>query len=105
MQINVFSVYDSKAEFYGTPFFMPTVNSAIRAFSDLANDRSTTIFKHPGDFTLFHIGTFDDRQGIVSPLKVLVNLGLALNFVSSPVVTSPQRFNGAVAEILNPEVK
>lgn len=63
MKLKVFAVYDEKACVYGTPFFMMTEAEATRAFKDLANDEKTTVGRHPSDFALFCLGTFDNEEG------------------------------------------
>ena len=69
MKTSVFSVFDTKAAVYGTPFFMAREQMAIRAFTDLCNDGNTMVGKHPEDFTLFHLGDFDDDAGCLHPVK------------------------------------
>lgn len=81
MKILVFSVYDSKAQAYGTPFFMQSVGTAVRMFSDLVNEPKTTVAAHPEDYTLFQIGEFDDGPGVLSAIEKHVPLGLASGFV------------------------
>lgn len=63
MITKMFSVFDSKAAFYGTPFFMPNEAMAMRAFGDLVNDQNSSIAKHPEDYSLFFMGIFDDNVG------------------------------------------
>lgn len=58
--LHVFSVYDSKAGFFGVPFLQPSVGQAVRMMQDACADPNTTISRHPGDFTLFKLGTWDD---------------------------------------------
>lgn len=82
-----FSVYDSKALCYGTPFFMPSVGAAVRVFSDLANDKGSMVSRHPEDFVLFEIGWFGDEKGNLVAKSPQVNLGLALDFVVRPGVS------------------
>lgn len=69
MKTMCFSVFDSKAAVFGTPFFMSREAAAIRAFSDLANDPNTMVGKHPSDFSLFHIGDFDDDLATFDSVK------------------------------------
>lgn len=64
MILKVFTVYDSKVEAYLSPFYMPTVASAIRAWETTVNDPSTQFSRHPADYTLFEIGTFDDATAM-----------------------------------------
>lgn len=58
--LNLFTVYDVKRESYLPPFAMRTTNEAIRGFITTLNDEKTDYCRYPQDFTLFHIGTFND---------------------------------------------
>jgi len=76
MQSNAYVVYDNKALVYGVPFFAPSDGSAVRSFGDLANDADTTVGRHPGDFSLFCVGLYDDQNGAlgaVSPLRHVID--------------------------------
>lgn len=66
MKLNGYTIYDRKAQLYLSPFFAVSDGAAIRSFSDLANDLSTTIGRHPMDYVLFRNGTFDDVNGMLS---------------------------------------
>lgn len=81
--MRVFSIYDSKGEFYSNPFYMKSKGEAMRAFADLANDKSNTVGNHPEDFTLFELGTFSERQGQFVLLPTPVSLGVAIEHVRS----------------------
>lgn len=81
MITKVFAIYDTKALCFGVPFFMPTVGGAVRAFADVANESTSTIYKHPTDYILFQVGEFDDDKGDLHNLLPNVNLGLASDFV------------------------
>lgn len=81
MILKVYSVFDSKMEAYMQPFFMQARGQAIRAFVDTATDDSTTIGKHPSDYTLFEIGSFDDQTCKFDLSVTPVSLGVALEFL------------------------
>lgn len=78
MKHEIFTVYDIKTEAYLPPFYMPTKGAAIRAIMDTLDDPNHQFSKHPEDFTLFHIGTFDDVDANLVSLKVHVPLGTCL---------------------------
>jgi len=82
MQTNVFSVFDSKAGSYAQPFYSPTIGSAIRAFIGAISDPNTMLSKHPSDFSLMHLGSFDDDTGLFTNLQVPLNLGVAISFIA-----------------------
>jgi len=58
----IFTVFDSKADAYLVPFFQQSAGVALRIFEDLANDPEHQFFRHPEDFTLFSLGTYDDQN-------------------------------------------
>lgn len=78
MVLKAFSIYDSKAEAFLTPFFCPTEGVAKRAFAHQANNPEADIHRYPGDYTLFEIGSFAILDGELTPLKAIINHGLAL---------------------------
>ena len=78
MLTNIYAIYDSKAEAYMQPFFASTHGLALRTFEKHANDPQTIFNQHPGDFTLFHIGSYEEDTAQIKPEKALVNLGTAL---------------------------
>lgn len=82
MILKVFTVYDSKAEAYLPPFMMHTKAQAIRAFCDTVNSPDSVFAKHPEDYTLFEIASFDDSIAEYEMLSVKCSLGLALEFVN-----------------------
>lgn len=84
--LKAFTVYDLKAEFYMKPFFCLATGEAVRSFADAINDPQSPFYKHPDDYTLYEIGTFDEQIGELSSVPP-VNLGSALNFKIEEGVT------------------
>ncbi len=66
MKHKMFTVFDVKAQCYLSPFCLPERGMAIRAFSDCVNNKEHQFGKHPGDYTLFELGFFDDAVALVS---------------------------------------
>lgn len=64
-RLHAYTIYDSKALTYSPPFFAVAHGAAIRIVQDVANDLNTNIGRHPADFTLLCIGSFDDAAGVV----------------------------------------
>lgn len=81
----MFGVYDLKACAYLQPFFSINAGSAIRAFSDAANDGKSPIAVHPSDYQLFELGSFDDATGVLLPAAQQKLLCLASDFVSEKI--------------------
>jgi len=67
----MYSIFDSKAEIYKTPFEQVNNAEAMRTFHDLVNDKNTIISKHPEDYDLYNIGTWDNENGKLETTKVM----------------------------------
>jgi hypothetical protein len=87
MKLNVYSIFDSAAKAYTSPFFMHNDGLAIRAFQDNVNaEQENNISKHPDQFTLFKIGEFDDSTGEIKT-DVVKSLGTGLEYKNSPDIS------------------
>lgn len=104
MVLHIFTVWDSKAEAFMTPFFMQSKGAALRAFSDVVNDSGHAFNKHPADYALFYLGTFSDDTSVFKTVTPPVSLGLAIEFVSGVPVTDRQLCMDAVGLRNNDEV-
>lgn len=81
MILQMFTVFDSKAEAYLPPFTTAARGQAVRSFSDTCNDPEHVFNKHPEDYTLFALGEFDDTTAEFDPLLTPVSLGVASEFI------------------------
>ena len=81
MNLKVFAIYDAKAESYLPPFHMTATGLALRAFQDMACDKSHQIGQHPEDYTLFELGEFDQFKGQYKIPPNKKPLGNALEYV------------------------
>ncbi|WNK14942.1 MAG: nonstructural protein [Microvirus sp.] len=70
MKHEILSVRDSKAEIFGRPFFTNTLGTAIRSFDDEVNRHTegNIMAEHPEDFSLWHLGSFEDNDGTFAPM-------------------------------------
>lgn len=82
MILKIFTVYDSKAEAFLQPFLFSSTGQALRAFADSVADSNHQFARHPEDFTLFELGTYDDNGAKFDLLDTPKSLGLALEYVS-----------------------
>lgn len=74
MILNVFAVKDLKAKAFLQPFFSNSRGSAMRAFGDAVQDKNCPFNKHPEDYILYEIGTYDDSSAYLTmvPLDLVV---------------------------------
>jgi len=70
--LHVVAVFDSAAQVFQRPFFVPRIEVARRAFADEVNraDAANQLHQHPEDFSLYVLGTFNDEVGTLSSLDV-----------------------------------
>lgn len=68
MKYEIFAIHDVKANAFMRPFFLPNVSMATRTFSDIVADPQSDIYKNPADYTLFHLGSFDDANAKITPV-------------------------------------
>lgn len=94
----IFTVYDSKAFAFLPPFYAHEKGVAARQFSECANSDQHQFGKHPGDYTLFCIGEFDDQDGLMLQYDTKENMGLALSFIKAP---EPDMFTNGQNSLTN----
>lgn len=83
MKHKLFSIFDVKASAYLPPFSLPESAMAVRVFSDCVNSKDHQFGLHPGDYTLFELGTWDDSVGVLAPLPAAAKIVNGLEVVVS----------------------
>jgi hypothetical protein len=69
MILNIYAVRDSAVEAFLQPFFSPTDGAAIRSLTEAVNDPKHPFATGPQYYALYHLGSFDDSNGVLSPLE------------------------------------
>lgn len=62
MKLTIFSIFDVKAAAFLPPFYMVNRSTAERAFLDSVSDPGHMFCKHPEDYVLHILGTFEDAD-------------------------------------------
>jgi len=88
MLFTVFSIYDSAISTWLPPIYARNKGEMLRNFADAVADSKSQLAKHPGDYALFELGTWDDDKCFFNVLKSPVRLCMALDFVK--VVSEPR---------------
>lgn len=60
---NVYAIFDIKSESYTQPSFMQNDAVARRSVHHLIENPGSTYHSHPEDYTLYNLGTYDERTG------------------------------------------
>lgn len=97
LQLEMFSIHDSAAKAYLTPFFCPTTAVAIRNFKAAANEEGHQFNRHAGDYTLFLLGIFEADTGKVLPSKTATPLGRAIDYIENDIPELPRALMEAPA--------
>jgi hypothetical protein len=63
MKKHFYAVFDVKSQIYSGPVLEVADGTAIRAMQDAVRSPDHPFARHPGDFSLHKIGTFDDQSG------------------------------------------
>lgn len=82
-KLKMFAVWDNAVGAYMQPYAVETRGLALRSFMDAAGGSGDSpIQKHPEDFSLFELGTYDQETGRFENLTAPLNLGSASSLVS-----------------------
>jgi hypothetical protein len=70
MKLVIVSVKDTAAQAFGRPIFVSAVPVALRSFRDEVNRKDSTddLSRHPDDFELYELGSFEDSIGLIELL-------------------------------------
>lgn len=59
----VCGIYDVKAKCYVHVFLEATLDCALRTFSEMVTNPQSAVARHPMDYHLFHVASFDEQSG------------------------------------------
>lgn len=63
-----FSVHDKAVGAFLPVFFARSKGEAIRSFAAASTQQDHQFAKNAGDYTLYHVGQFDDVSGALEPV-------------------------------------
>ena len=66
MNLNIYSIKDSKAGTFSQPFYSVNHSTAIRSFNASLQDATNPLSNYPQDFSLYHLGTWEDREARIT---------------------------------------
>lgn len=67
MRLNVYVIFDTASGSTRPPFFLQADGEANRLFLDLATNQDSDIGKHPEDYSIYRIGTYDNNAMTLHP--------------------------------------
>jgi len=90
MLLTVCAIYDTAISTWLPPLYFRNKGEALRWFADTANNSDSKLAKHPGDYTLFDVGTWDDDKCKFDLLLTPVALGKAIEYVKALPLSVPE---------------
>lgn len=88
MITRLYAIYDRKAVVYHQPFYAITDAVAVRTVSDVVADPNAPFGRHPNDYVVYMVGTYDDQNGVVTPqnpLKHVIDCGAIAQAIQSEI--------------------
>lgn len=81
-RMSVYAVLDVKANAFVSPHFHKSHGQAIRDFSAAVRGGKSMLSNYPDDFSLYHLGYFDEVSGLLEDVTPPVFLSRASEHVS-----------------------
>lgn len=81
MKKQIYAIYDTKTDMYLGPFVFQTEGQATRWFEDVSVNPEEPIGAHPEDYTLCHVGIWNDTTAELTPVTI-VTVSTALQAAS-----------------------
>ena len=102
METKIYSLFDGPATAFTQPMFFHTDGQAIRAVAASVNSQEENhISRTPADFTLFQLGTYDDKTGVIQSLSTPKRIALAVELVED----NKKQYSNVDLEKLMEEIK
>jgi len=60
MLVQIYNIYDTGPKVWRFPLFHICHRDFMDSWVESVNNPKSEFYKHPGDYTLFHIGEYDD---------------------------------------------
>lgn len=88
MRLRVYAVFDNGVQAFLAPLFFRAEGEALRAFQTAVADPQSNFGRFKGDYSIFHLGYYDDATGQFVNLQAPTLLANALS-VGSPGEPAP----------------
>lgn len=62
MKFNIYTIFDAKAQAYLRPEYRRSDEEMFAAIYETAKDQNSGFYKHPDDYTVYKLGTFDESN-------------------------------------------
>lgn len=93
-KLQILCTRDQAGGIYNQPFCAPSVGIAMRSFADETNRAAADnmVYLHPEDFTLWHLGEYDDYTAQFALFERPVQLAIARDLATKVPQTKSHSF-------------
>lgn len=70
--LKIFSIHDSKAAAYNSPFYQKTAGQAERSVRNSLRSADSDLAKNPADYSLVQLGEFNPDTGEIIPTLPII---------------------------------
>jgi len=81
MKVIVVAVFDRALGGFNRPFYVQARGLALRSFQDELNRPDSELAKHPADYELWQLGTWDEESGEFEGYKAKQRIALGSDLV------------------------
>lgn len=86
MRVLAYAVWDDAVKAFIPPFWSRSEGEAKRSFMAACRDQKGFKLAHAADYTLFHIGYFDDASGLLEATSAPGRVMTGLEAVADPML-------------------
>lgn len=87
MLLNLYSVFDSKADSYLAPFTSSNHATATRQFHTAVLEPTHDFHIHSEDYALFHVGTFNSSSAEITGSRAPICIAKAHELLANSYIT------------------
>lgn len=66
--MKLYAVYDAAAQAFMSPFTMRSHGEAMRSFSHACEDEKSAFYRSLVDYSLWHIGEYNEQTAAIEPV-------------------------------------
>lgn len=99
MKYQMYSIFDLKVGVYHPPICFRSPGEAIRTFVSSANSGDSLLSKYPRDFSLYHLGSWDDETAAYQVLPEPAFIGVLADLIGYESQSHNQEVARSAADI------
>lgn len=100
MLLEMFCIYDSMNDLFDPAISAHSSNDFLRNLSLSLENKETRNYKYRDDLSIFHVGSFDTKTGVVTPLIAPARVAFMKELVKVDTVFDKRQFIDELKSVL-----